>query len=194
MVNNLQKTINDCIDKSQKPNKYDSFKCIEFSKECKLKKVFEILELYYLYAIIIVYYIHYNTIVDKIMNNSELYNMYKKMKKEVHNENYIIEKLHPIYNSLYKTEYDITFDNEDEFKFLIETINSKENIVEKDDFIDINSSILNLDVNKFMNYINDDELGKVIDEIRNDIGLVPQKAVLFEGTIRSNLLWGKKDV
>lgn len=32
-----------------------------------------------------------------------------------------------------------------------------------------------------------------LDEIRNDIGLVPQKAVLFEGTIKSNLLWGKKD-
>lgn len=32
-----------------------------------------------------------------------------------------------------------------------------------------------------------------LNEIRDDIGLVPQKAVLFEGTIRSNLLWGKKD-
>lgn len=32
-----------------------------------------------------------------------------------------------------------------------------------------------------------------LEEIRTNIGLVPQKAVLFEGTIRSNLLWGKKD-
>lgn len=31
-----------------------------------------------------------------------------------------------------------------------------------------------------------------LEEIRTNIGLVPQKAVLFEGTIRSNLLWGKK--
>lgn len=30
-------------------------------------------------------------------------------------------------------------------------------------------------------------------EYRNRIGMVPQKAVLFKGTIRSNLLWGKKD-
>lgn len=28
------------------------------------------------------------------------------------------------------------------------------------------------------------------DELRNRIGMVPQKAVLFKGTIRSNLLWG----
>jgi ABC-type multidrug transport system fused ATPase/permease subunit len=30
-------------------------------------------------------------------------------------------------------------------------------------------------------------------ELRKKIGLVPQKAVLFKGTIRSNLLWGNKD-
>lgn len=29
--------------------------------------------------------------------------------------------------------------------------------------------------------------------LREKIGIVPQKAVLFKGTIRSNLLWGKKD-
>ncbi len=32
-----------------------------------------------------------------------------------------------------------------------------------------------------------------IDELREKIGIVPQKAVLFKGTIRSNLLWGKTD-
>lgn len=31
------------------------------------------------------------------------------------------------------------------------------------------------------------------DELRTRIGVVPQKAVLFKGTIRSNLLWGKPD-
>lgn len=31
------------------------------------------------------------------------------------------------------------------------------------------------------------------EELRNRIGVVPQKAVLFKGTIRSNLLWGKQD-
>ena len=30
-------------------------------------------------------------------------------------------------------------------------------------------------------------------QLRNRMGIVPQKAVLFKGTIRSNLLWGKKD-
>ena len=32
-----------------------------------------------------------------------------------------------------------------------------------------------------------------LDELREKIGLVPQKALLFKGTIRSNLLWGNKD-
>ena len=31
------------------------------------------------------------------------------------------------------------------------------------------------------------------DELRMRIGIVPQRAVLFKGTIRSNLLWGKPD-
>lgn len=31
------------------------------------------------------------------------------------------------------------------------------------------------------------------EELRNRIGMVPQKAVLFKGTIRSNLQWGKSD-
>lgn len=31
------------------------------------------------------------------------------------------------------------------------------------------------------------------DELRNRIGMVPQKTVLFKGTIRSNLQWGKPD-
>ena len=31
------------------------------------------------------------------------------------------------------------------------------------------------------------------EELRGRIGVVPQKAVLFKGTIRSNLLWGKPD-
>lgn len=31
------------------------------------------------------------------------------------------------------------------------------------------------------------------EELRNRIGVVPQKAVLFKGTVKSNLLWGKPD-
>ena len=31
------------------------------------------------------------------------------------------------------------------------------------------------------------------DELRGMVGMVPQKAVLFKGTIRSNLQWGKPD-
>ena len=31
------------------------------------------------------------------------------------------------------------------------------------------------------------------EELREKIGIVPQKAILFKGTIRSNLLWGKAD-
>ncbi len=31
------------------------------------------------------------------------------------------------------------------------------------------------------------------EELRKNIGIVPQRAALFKGTIRSNLLWGKED-
>ena len=32
-----------------------------------------------------------------------------------------------------------------------------------------------------------------LEELRNAVSVVPQKAVLFKGTIRSNMLWGKND-
>lgn len=32
-----------------------------------------------------------------------------------------------------------------------------------------------------------------LDELREQIGVVPQKAVLFKGSVRSNLLWGRAD-
>ena len=38
-----------------------------------------------------------------------------------------------------------------------------------------------------------DVKGSTTDELREFIGIVPQKAVLFKGTIRSNLLWGNPD-
>lgn len=115
----------------------------------------------------------------------------KKLKNEIHNENYIIQKLYPIYNSLYKDEYDITFDDENEFKLLIETINDKEKIVEKDDFIDINSSILNININKFVNSTNDDELAfKVIDEINSNIVLY--KKYLSINDVLDILIYSRK--
>ena len=32
-----------------------------------------------------------------------------------------------------------------------------------------------------------------MEELRHKIGMVPQKAVLFKGTLRENMQWGKKD-
>lgn len=42
-------------------------------------------------------------------------------------------------------------------------------------------------------YVNGTNVKEYTEEgLRNKIGIVPQKAVLFKGTIRSNLLWGKR--
>ena len=38
-----------------------------------------------------------------------------------------------------------------------------------------------------------DVRGVPFEELREKVGIVPQKAVLFEGTIRSNLLWGNEN-
>ena len=130
---------------------------------------------------------------DQVQRNGEPDYIYKKIKNEIHNENYIIQKLYPIYNSLYKNEYDITFDDENEFKLLIETINDKEKIVEKDDFIDINSSILNININinKFVNSTNDDELAfKVLDEINSNI--ISYKKYLSINDVLDILIYSRK--
>lgn len=42
-------------------------------------------------------------------------------------------------------------------------------------------------------YDGKDVKGIDAEELREKIGVVPQKAVLFKGTIRENLLWGNKD-
>lgn len=190
LVNAIQKNIDDMKKCKQNP-KYDYYTCSNIIEEYELDQIYEILYIYYFYTLLIVYYIYFNKIVDIIINNSELYNIYKKLKNEIHNENYIIQKLYPIYNSLYKDEYDITFDDENEFKLLIETINDKEKIVEKDDFIDINSSILSININKFVNSTNDDELAfKVIDEINSNI--VSYKKYLSINDVLDILIYSKK--
>lgn len=190
LVNAIQKNIDDMKKCKQNP-KYDYYTCSNIIEEYELDQIYEILYIYYFYTLLIVYYIYFNKIVDIIINNSELYNIYKKLKNEIHNENYIIQKLYPIYNSLYKDEYDITFDDENEFKLLIETINDKEKIVEKDDFIDINSSILNININKFVNSTNDDELAfKVIDEINSNI--VSYKKYLSINDVLDILIYSRK--
>lgn len=165
-VDNLTKLIDDCIEKSKKPNKYDYDSCINLANEERLEQTYEIIYIYYYYAMMIIYYIYFNKTVDKIIKNSELYNVYTKLKKGVHNDNYIIDKLFPIYNSLYKNEFDIVFEDENEFRFLIETIQTRENVIEKQDFIDIDNTILNIDINKYINIYNDDEL---FYEISNEI-------------------------
>ena len=170
VINNLDQLINECIEKSKNPNKYNSDNCIAIAKEEQLEQTFEIIQIYYFYAIIIVYYIHYNRVVDKIMDNSELYNIYKKLKSEIHNENYIIKKLYPIYISLYKSQYDIIFNDENEFEFLIETIENREKIIEKNDFVNINNSILSIKINEFTNYIDENEFAfKIINQINSNI-------------------------
>lgn len=190
LINAIQKNIND-MKKCRENPKYDYAMCMADIEEYELDQVYAILYIYYFYATLIVYYIYFNKTIDIIINNSELYNIYIKLKNEIHNENYIVQKLYPIYNSLYKDEYDITFNDEDEFKLLIETINDKEKVMEKDDFIDINSSVLDINVNKFMNCLDDEELGfKVIDEINSNI--VSYKKYLSINDVLDILIYSRK--
>jgi len=43
-------------------------------------------------------------------------------------------------------------------------------------------------------YLNGKNMNQLTEEQRKElVGIVPQKAVLFQGTIRSNLMWGKQD-
>lgn len=169
-IKQLEKCKEEVLEKSKNPNKYDYNKCFVLANEYELQQTYEIIGIYYYYTLIIIYYMYFNRTVDKIIKSSELYTIYTKLKKEVHNNNYIIEKLFPIYNSLYKNNFDIVFEDEDEFRFLIETISDKENVVEKNDYININSSILSIDLNKYINICDENELlYKMCDEMNTNI-------------------------
>ena len=121
--------------------------------------------IYYDLAIVIIYYIYLNKIIDKIINESELYKVYSKLKKEVHNNNYIVEKLFPIYNSLYKNDFDIIIEDIVEFQYIIEAIERKEELKERDNFINLDESIFNIDIKKLLNQTDDDELIYAITKI-----------------------------
>lgn len=156
-ISNTQRIIEEFLENSKSP-KYDYKKCMEFIEEYKLEQAYQISEIYYFYAIYIIYYIYFNKIVDKIINNSELYDVFSKLKNEIHNDTYIVEKLYQIYESLYQKDYDIVFNNQSEFTALLETINTREKIVEKTDYVDINNSILPSTIDKYLNIIDDNKL------------------------------------
>ncbi|MGG0855790.1 ABC transporter ATP-binding protein [Metabacillus fastidiosus] len=43
-------------------------------------------------------------------------------------------------------------------------------------------------------FIDDQEIGKYkLEHLRKQIGLVPQEAMLFSGSVQSNIMWGKED-
>jgi ATP-binding cassette subfamily B protein len=52
-------------------------------------------------------------------------------------------------------------------------------------FYDVNEGEINIKGNPIKNYS--------LKQLRSMIGIVPQKAVLFTGTIKDNIRWGKKD-
>ena len=60
--------------------KYDYYTCSNIIEEYELDQIYEILYIYYFYTFNSLY-IYFNKIVDIIINNSELYNIYKKIKK-----------------------------------------------------------------------------------------------------------------
>lgn len=170
IIQNLQKHINTFTDMAKHPNKYDSGSCIKTSNEYQLEQTYEILFIYYYYAIQLIFYSYLNKTIENKIKKSELYSIYTKLKSEVHNDNYIIEKLFPIYNSLYKDDFDIVFEDENDFKLLIEIINDRENVIEKEDYINIDSNVLSIDINKYINIQNDDELAyNVFDAINTNV-------------------------
>lgn len=170
IIQNLQKHINDFINKSNNPNKYNSSECIAISRGYELEQTYEILFIYYYYAMLFVYYSYLNRTIENTIKKSELYSLYLKLRNEVHNDNYIIEKLFPIYNSLYKNSFDIVFDDEVEFNYLIEVMKKSENVDEKEDYINMEKNILRVDINKYINIQEDNELlYSIFDKINNNM-------------------------
>ncbi|MBR3697381.1 MAG: restriction endonuclease [Clostridia bacterium] len=169
LINNYQKYVEDYMSKANNDRKYDTSKCIAFAKESEMEQTYEIINIYYFYAIFIIYYAYYNRIIDGIINNSELYKVYSKLKNEIHNDSYIVEKLYPIYNSLYRKEFEIEFEEETDFKLLIEMIQKKEKEVEKNDYKSIEENILNINIENFINMDGDDLLYELTRVIENNI-------------------------
>ena len=192
LINDYNKHIEDYMSKANNDRKYDTSKCIAFAKEVEMEQTYQIINIYYFYAILILYYAYYNRIIDGIINDSELYKVYSKLKNEIHNDNYIVEKLYPIYNSLYRKEFEIEFEEELDFKFLIEMIQKKEKEVEKDDYKSIEENILNINIDKFINMDGDDLLYELTREIENNI--VSYKKYISLEDIINMFIYSKEEV
>lgn len=163
LIKKFEDNKSDLQKKANQP-KYDYDKCMNFIEEYDNEENFYIMYIYYDLAIVIIYYIYLMRIIDKMINESELYQIYLKLKNEVHNNYYIIEKLFPIYNSLYKKEFDITIDTKEEFLYVIELFERKNNIREIKEFVNIDESILNQDFDNFVKETDDEDLMNIIIE------------------------------
>ena len=190
LIQNLEKTKIDFQNKANLP-KYDFEKCTKSAEEFDNEINFYILYIYYDIAISIIYYIYVNRIIDKIINESELYKLYESLKKEVHNNNYIIEKLFPIYSSLYEKDFELKINTEEEFQYVIETIDRKRNDNDNGNFININESILNCNIDSLINEASDEKtINKIIESISEKF-MIYREYVTFDDVFKTYIYENK---
>lgn len=159
VIQNILKNLNE-FEKKYSSDKYTGV--YETIMDYKNDYTIQILTMYYALATKIIYIITFSKEIEKVMQ-SELYEIYIKLKEEEHNEEYIFEKIYSIYESLYKNSFEIEFDLY-ELRLIISIIDENSKINNNDNqFVNINNTIIEIDNVKDFRNINDEF------EVRNKI-------------------------
>lgn len=116
IINNTLETVKSYNNNIEKFRRGEIRNNVDFSKDIydiNQEIIFSVLIVYINLALAILYIIALSREIDKFRKESELYNLFLKLKQEIHNDDYIIEKLYDMYDNLYKDSFSVYFDNEE---------------------------------------------------------------------------------
>lgn len=146
----------------------------DYVRELKNKMEYEKRSVYYQLALNILYLVVYSKEIEKFLNHPEISQIINKLDSEVHNDEYLVDKIYDLYNNLYKQEFSINFEPQDIVNILIYNRQQKKVIhkVENNGLIkeNIEDYVFDIDIQPLIQLSDENEIyNKIFEEIKNNI-------------------------
>ncbi len=171
LANIITDNYNKVVDKCRKS---DIELDVNYKREIENELEYWIRGIYYQLALNILYLVVYSREVEKFLNHSEISQIIYTLEREVHNDDYLVEKVYELYTNLYKKEFLIEFGLQDIVNILIYNRQRKGIIrkVEKNNLIEenIEDYVFDIDIQPLMQLDSEDEIrNKIYEEIKSNI-------------------------